>query len=857
MASLALTRTVCVLASALLLLTGCPSPPSADAGLDAGNESPGFDGSRPDAGFLDGCAPGTRQYAEGQACRPSDPCMDEVECAAAERICLNEVGTAVCGRCLDGFVEAAGACVEDPALTENVGRFRVGQDFFWVWSGDRYERVPVRGVNLGGSVPGTGPGGGAITREQYDRWLRIMSDGGINAIRVYSLHPPAFYQAVDAHNRERPDRPIYLLHGIWLIDPEEGADLYSLTEVFDDAVTAYLDSIHGVRDAYDTDVSPWVLGWVIGREVLATEVMLTDRNHPEATSYEGTTMRLASGSPTEVWFTERMDRLVAQEQARWGESRPIALSSWMELDPLSHPTESSRTNKDTTQVDLSRVDPFAAPAGHFISYHVYPYYPKFASEDPVYRTYADELGANAYRGLLIRLRDYYRDVPVLVAEYGVPSSWGRAHPSWSGMHHGGLTERQQGEYLARMTRDIHETRYAGGVAFQWQDGWWKPTWITNRRTFPRDRYAIWHDLTTPQQSYGLIAFMPPPLEWSRVDDPSTTGGPVESVSMAADARGLHVRIELAEPLPSAPRMTVGFDTYRDDLGDSRLPDGTETGVRSELALELDGASARMRVMQEYDVYRIRDVPAVATFQSVARDGGTWVPILWQMTTDHGSDDGVWFFEGQDYELGALHVRGPSDEPSSMDAVILEERAIEIFLPWVMLQFADPSSRTVIHDDPTTMPPEGAVSEEERAVHLARVQALLTSTATLAVSAPAAVPAGAQVDLLLTVENTNDAHDFPTGTTFVRQAWVEVVVRDAAGALVYETGDLDANGDLRDAFSELDPYGDDDLLSLGSSLVDARGDPTVFTWRAVEHTSRSLSPGYARTYTLFVPTSTST
>lgn len=713
MASPSLTRASLALASSLFF-AGCPP----EGGLpdaapdDAGAEAAAPDAAapdRPDGGAAPACPLGTFRYAPGGVCAPADPCRDEAVCAAASRVCENEEGTAVCGRCLDGFVEDGGACVDDPALEAHVGRFRVGRDFFWRWTGARYERVFVRGVNLGGSIPGTGPNGGAIGRERYDRWLAMMSDGGVNAIRVYSLHPPALYEALDAHNRARPDRPIFLFQGVWLADPEAEQDLFDQSEAFDAVIAEHVEALHGARAPYGTDVSPWILGWLVGREVLAGEVQRTDARHPERVSYEGTTMRLAAGTPTETWVVERLDRLVALEQGRWGESRPVAFSSWMELDPLAHPTEPSDTDKDTTQIDLSRVEAFGAPAGHFVSYHVYPYYPLFVSEDPYYRA----LGPDGYRGVLLRLRAHHRDQALLVAEYGVPSSWGRAQPSGSGMHHGGLTEREQGDALARMTRDIRETGCAGGLAFKWQDGWWKPTWITDARTFPRERYALWHDLTTPQQSYGLLAFEPAPFAWERADDAALGAGPIEAVSMGADARALHVRIELRDPVPAAPRLVVGIDTYRDDLGDSRLPDGRVTEQRSELALELDGATARLRVLDAYDLYAIRAVPAVATFQSVARDGGAWVPLLWQMTVDHGSDDGVWWFEGQDYEVGALRVRGPGDAPTSLDAVVIEERAIELTLPWVLLQYADPSTRTVVHDDPSTAVIEGEVSDGVR------------------------------------------------------------------------------------------------------------------------------------------------
>ena len=659
------------------------------------------------------CRLGYWRYVPDGQCCPADPCRDETICADAHRICLNELGTPVCGRCLDGWEgDADEDCTEAP-LDTNVGRFRVGSDFFWIWSGTRYERLYVAGVNVAGAIPGTGPNGRAITYDQYTSWLTLMSDGGLNVIRVYSPHPPALYEAVDDHNEANPDTPIYMFQGVWLRELESGTDLTAQTEAFDESVEKTVRMLHGdyADDGYTTDVSEWLLGWLVGREVYAEEVMRTDENHPEMTSYEGTTMRLTSGTPTEVWVTERLDRLVTFEQTEYGGSRPVAFSSWMELDPLSHPTEPTSTGKDLTQIDLSGVDTFGSPAGHFISYHVYPYYPKFISEDPWYRAHVDEIGPNAYRGVLLRLREHYRDLPVLVAEYGIPSSWGRGHPSYSGMHHGGHSEDEQGQALARMTRDIHETRYAGGLAFQWQDGWWKPTWITNRITFPRDRYAIWHDLTTPSESYGLLAFEPPPFEWESVLDDGAAAGPIADVHMAADAKAFYLKIDLVNPIAS-PQLVIGFDTYRDDLGDSQLPDGTETSVRSEIALELDGTSAQLTVIEEYDLYAPYLGP-LDKYHSVARDGGNWVPTMWQMTMDHESADGTLFVEGEDYELGALRVRMTGETATSMDAVSVGEQAIEITLPWVMLQVADPSTRTVVHNDAATDEMDGEVSEGVR------------------------------------------------------------------------------------------------------------------------------------------------
>ncbi len=122
-----------------------------------------------------------------------------------------------------------------------------------------------------------------------------------------------------------------------------------------------------------------------------------------------------------------------------------------------------------------------------------------------------------------------------------------------------------------------------------------------------------------------------------------------------------------------------------------------------------------------------------------------------------------------------------------------------------------------------------------------------------VTAVVAVPGlGGVANLTVDVQNLILGHSLPTGTTFLRQCWLNVEVRDAAGKLVYASGDLDANGDLRNRWSQLDPFGDPDLISLSSELIDAKGEPTLFPWLAAEHHRNALRAGETKTFTYFVP-----
>jgi hypothetical protein len=83
-----------------------------------------------------------------------------------------------------------------------------------------------------------------------------------------------------------------------------------------------------------------------------------------------------------------------------------------------------------------------------------------------------------------------------------------------------------------------------------------------------------------------------------------------------------------------------------------------------------------------------------------------------------------------------------------------------------------------------------------------------------------------IEFAVEVKNVTDGHNVPTGFTGERLVWLEVTVKDRDGNTVFESGDRDPNGDLRDLHSlyvhngevEEDPY----LFSLQSKFVVTQG-----------------------------------
>lgn len=98
----------------------------------------------------------------------------------------------------------------------------------------------------------------------------------------------------------------------------------------------------------------------------------------------------------------------------------------------------------------------------------------------------------------------------------------------------------------------------------------------------------------------------------------------------------------------------------------------------------------------------------------------------------------------------------------------------------------------------------------------KIEEMLQNSVSMTVEAPDSVQPNSTLHLKVTVANDNVGHDIPSSVTFVRQMWLEVTVLSGIDTL-YKSGYFDANGDLMDAHSILNPNGDPDLVLFQSAL----------------------------------------
>lgn len=659
-----------------------------------------------------------------------------------------------------------GTALEHPSIERSEAvelRYRTAGDFLEVRDErGKWRRVFLKGANLGPARPGEFPSGPPRDVETYLRWLELMAEMNANMVRVYTLLPPAFYRALALHN-ESSGRKLWLLQEIWLTEREDERDLYerTWTEGFQREIRRAVDVVHGQADIpfalglagwgiYTADVSRWVFAFGVGREVEPSIVFVTNRSHPEHTAYAGRYVAVDRGSPAEVWFARMSDELVEYEIERYGTMRPVTLINWPPLDPMHHVTEATHEEErrirarrgepvpepvtgpmddtDVVALDIRAMRATAEyPAGLFSSFHVYTHWPDFLFHEAEYPRIHDHLGSNRYYGYLLDLKAHHEGIPLLIAEYGVATSWGIAHAHPDGWHNGGFSERAQARQLVRMTRNILDAGCAGGLVFAWIDEWWKSVSDYVTKPFqPPERRPFWLNKMDPEQHFGILGYRSPgPIPELRGDRgdweeaqllaESTSSSPLRRLWAFSDETYLYLRLDL-ENRPEASAFDWNATTYWIGLNTLPYSAGVRRLSRSGVGIDVDSGvnflieltdpeTARILVAHGYNPNRWVENDWVPGGKRIWRkpdlqveldEAGAFEEIMIEANRPrYGRDGSVFppiFLSRSELPEG---IADPTDpEYSSLAAwrASASEGMIELRIPWGLLLFLDPSSR---------------------------------------------------------------------------------------------------------------------------------------------------------------------
>ena len=608
-------------------------------------------------------------------------------------------------------------------------RFKAEGDYFYIYENGDWKQMFMRGVNIGATEPGLFPGDLTISYDTYYRWFGYISEMNCNCIRIYTLMPPQFYQALGDFNKKAKNK-LYLYQGIWVNeeDIERLSDTYAenekiLNDFTTDAVNL-VNVIHGkakiaetageAYGTYNTDVSPWLVGWIIGIEWDPNFVINTNNQHPDKKDYDGEYLYTQTASPFEAFLCRVGDALIKHEAETYKFQVPLAFSNWITTDPLTHPNE-PHFDEDKATVNTENVKSRNFGPGMFASYHIYPYYPDSLNYQEDYLEYTDDSGkVNTYEAYLEDLK-LAHTVPIIVAEFGIPTSRGMGHESVMGYNQGMVDETAQGAMLIDMLGSIENAKYAGGIVFTWQDEWFKRTW--NNVMFDiADRRPYWSNIQTTEQCFGLLAFDPGKesmaayvdgdvSEWKNTQPTVTTGQ--GKLYIKSDERYLYIMLDAGNYDFEKDTLLIPINTIADQGNLKAAQYNAEFDTAADFLIYINGKNnSHIYVDRYYDAFnyyfleskKLSDIKAEEN-AGVKNSGMFDIMRLcygYNLTVK-GTNQVV---PDKAYETGKLRYGNgnpEADDYKSLSDFYFKNGKLEIRIPWQLLNVMDPSGKQQISD----------------------------------------------------------------------------------------------------------------------------------------------------------------
>lgn len=601
-------------------------------------------------------------------------------------------------------------------------------NYFYIYQNGKWEKLFMKGVNIGAGQPGIFPGELTISYEDYLRWFQYISEMNANCIRVYTAMRPQFYTALRDFN-QTAEQKLYLFQGVWMNE----SDITSLSDVYADnerIMTEFLqdaknlvDVIHGsatlparagyASGTYTADVSDYLAGWVMGIEWDPKFVQNTNVKNSDRSSYDGDYMYTLSATPFEAFLCGVGDQLISYETGKYKTQSPVAFTNWVTTDPLAHPNE-PHPDEDLISVNTEniRTRPAFYP-GMFASYHIYPYYPDSLNYQEDYLSYRDSDGqVNTYEAYLSDLKSAHT-VPILVAEFGIPTSRGMAHENVMGMNQGRVDEIEQGNMLMRLFRSIYDAKYAGGLSFTWQDEWFKRTW-NNEALDVADKRPFWSNVQTNEQSFGILAFDPGEKstkitvdgdisDWQGLEP--AVAGDAGSLTVTGDERYLYLLIQPDGYRFDTDTLLVPVDTLEGQGNRTSSEYGASFDGGADFLLVINGRdNTRLLVDRYYDTFQFlygeqyKMIPAISDIRR--KNTGIFSPMRmcfgYEMTVPPRNT----LVPFRSYETGKLTFG--NSNPAASDYRSLTDfcggnSAVEVRIPWQLLNVMDPSGKKIVDD----------------------------------------------------------------------------------------------------------------------------------------------------------------
>ncbi len=383
--------------------------------------------------------------------------------------------------------------------------FYIGNDEIYLTGDESKTPFDIKGIDVDSAY---GPKRGtdySIDMETWVRWFKEIQQMGANTIRVSTVQDSQFYNAFYQYNSGR-EKPLYLLQGMRVATDDwktnKVAENIPFNQILNKDGKDLVDIIHGKKllvtndhkgaGLYRHDISPWVIGFLIGDTWNQDLVAYLNNTLDQEKGFSGEYVSVATeATEFETMIARVIENIISYETNKYGSQRLISVNSSFVMDPFQYQKHyAPQIGKfNTFSMDSIKASP-KLESGLFASYA----YENEEIPKPELLELNDEQVSSGDRNYLEILRQAH-DMPVIISSFSNPSE------SY-------INERSnQGEKIVDDLKKFHNFGYNGAFIRSWQDVW--------DRRVPETSYAVdlqqineWHDPLTKTQHFGLIGFKP-------------------------------------------------------------------------------------------------------------------------------------------------------------------------------------------------------------------------------------------------------------------------------------------------------------------------------------------------------------
>lgn len=607
-------------------------------------------------------------------------------------------------------------------------RVKAKDDSFYIFTDGKWQKTFMAGVNIGAGEPGIFPGELTISYDTYFKWFEQISAMNANCIRVYTAMRPQFYDALRDFN-EKSENPLFLFQGVWMNeeDIQSLSDVYAenqkIYQSFTADALALVDIIHGkgtlperagyASGTYTSDVSKWFGGWILGIEWEPNLVINTNTNNADKSSFDGAYLYTQGASPFEAFLASVGNEVIKYETETYKFQAPLAFANWITTDPITHPGEPHQ-DEDKISVNMENIKTREAlKANMFLSYHIYPYYPDSLNYQRDYLDYVDETGkVNTYRAYLQDLK-LAHTLPIMVAEFGIPTSRGMGHESVMAYNQGYVDEIDQGTMIIDMFNSIYKENYAGGIVFTWQDEWFKRTWNNVNFDIP-DRRPFWSNIQTTEQCFGLLSFDPGETQSTCIIDgddsdwkgtKAVSSGENGELYVKSDARYIYLCVKPKNYNFDKDTLVIPLDVIDGQGNNFYEGKNLNFDAYADFVILISGKNeSRIVVDSYYDAFYYlygEQYKMLAPIENIrTKNTGRFHQMMMCYGYEMKIPTTGETIPFKSFETGKLRFGNSNPESTEYQSLTdfnYTDGTIEIRIPWQLLNVMDPSEKKIMDD----------------------------------------------------------------------------------------------------------------------------------------------------------------